>query len=120
MSHMDFKRLVKSFRFATQGTITTIKEEQNIKIYLFFALLNLILGLVSHLNFVEWAIIVITISVTLGVEIINIALEELLDMISPEYNGRIKMIKDVAAGSALITALASIIIFCLIYFPHWF
>ncbi|TSC92098.1 MAG: diacylglycerol kinase [Candidatus Berkelbacteria bacterium Licking1014_96] len=117
---MDFKRLAKSFRFATHGTITAIKAEQNIKIYLFFALLNLVLGLVSHLNFIEWAIIVITISVTMSVEIINIALEELLDVISPEYNGRTKIIKDVAAGSALITALASIIIFALIYFPHWF
>lgn len=117
---MDFKRLAKSFRFAGQGTITAFKEEQNIKIYFFFALLNLILGLISHLNFIEWAIIVITIAVTMGVEIINIALEELLDVISPEYNGRTKIIKDVAAGSALVTALASIIVFALIYFPHWF
>ena len=56
----------------------------------------------------------------MGVEVINIAIEELLDMISPEYNGRTKVIKDVAAGAALITALASVLIFILIYFPHWF
>lgn len=117
---MDFKRLAKSFRFATQGTITAIREEQNIKIYLFFIALNLVLGLISRLNLIEWAIIIITISVTMAVEIINIALEELLDMISPEYNGRIKVIKDIAAGSALVTALTSIIIFIIIYFPHWF
>lgn len=117
---MDFKRLVKSFRFATRGTLTVIREEQNIKIYLFFSLLNLILGLITHLNYIEWAIIVVTVSVTMGVEIINIALEELLDMISPEYNGRTKVIKDIAAGSALITTIASIIVFVLIYFPHWF
>lgn len=117
---MDYKRLVKSFRFAVRGTITVIKEEQNIKIYLFFALLNLILGWVSHLSYVEWAIIVVTISVTMGVEIINISLEELLDMISPEYNGRTKVIKDVAAGSALITTVAAIIVAIFIYFPHWF
>jgi len=117
---MGFKRLFKSFRFATKGTITVIKEEQNIKIYLFFGLLNIILGWLTHLNSIEWAIIVITISATMGVEVINIAIEELLDMISPEYNGRTKVIKDVAAGAALITALASVLIFILIYFPHWF
>jgi undecaprenol kinase len=117
---MDFKRFVKSFRFASRGTITVIREEQNIKIYLFFALLNLILGLVTHLSYVEWAIIVVTISVTMGIEIINISLEELLDMISPEYNGRTKVIKDVAAGAALITTISSVIVFILIYFPHWF
>jgi diacylglycerol kinase len=117
---MDFKRLVKSFRFATHGTTTVIKEEQNIKIYLFFALLNIVLGLLSHLSYAEWAIIVITISVTMGIEVINISLEELLDMISPEYNGRTKVIKDMAAGAALITTIASIIVAALIYFPHWF
>ncbi|MCX6811800.1 MAG: diacylglycerol kinase family protein [Candidatus Berkelbacteria bacterium] len=117
---MDFKRLAKSFRFATRGTITVIKEEQNIKIYLLIALVNLVLGWFSHLNYTEWAIIVIAVSVTMGVEILNIALEELLDMISPEYNGRTKVIKDIAAGSALVTAIASIIVAILIYFPHWF
>lgn len=117
---MDFKRFVRSFRFATKGTITVIKEEQNIKIYLFFALVSLVLGLITHLSYVEWAIIVITISVTMGVEIINISLEELLDMISPEYNGKTKIIKDVAAGAALVTTLASIIVAMLIYLPHWF
>jgi undecaprenol kinase len=117
---MDFKRFVKSFRFATRGTITVIREEQNIKIYFFFVLLNLILGLVTHLSYIEWAIIVVTVSVTMGVETINIALEELLDMISPEYNGRTKAIKDIAAGAALITTIASIIVAILIYFPHWF
>lgn len=117
---MSFNRLLKSFRFAAKGTITVIKNEQNIKIYLFFGLLNIILGWLTHLNFIEWAIIIITISVTMGVEIINISVEELLDMISPEYNGRTKVIKDVAAGAALITASASVLIFILIYFPHWF
>ncbi|MBU2595274.1 diacylglycerol kinase family protein [Patescibacteria group bacterium] len=117
---MDFKRFVKSFRFALRGTITVIKEEQNIKIYLFFALLTFLLGIISHLSYVEWAIIAATISVTMGVEVINVAIEELLDMISPEYNGRTKVIKDVAAGAALITASASVLIFILIYFPHWF
>ena len=117
---MDFKRFVKSFRFATKGKITVIKEEQNIKIYLFFALVNLILGLVTHLSYVEWAIIVVTISVTMGVEVINIAIEELLDMISPEYNGRTKVIKDVAAGAALVTTTSSVIVAILIYLPHWF
>jgi len=117
---MDFKRFVRSFRFATRGTITVIKEEQNIKIYLFFALISLVLGLISHLSYIEWAIIVITISVTMGVEIINISLEELLDMVSPEYNGKTKVIKDVAAGAALVTTLASVIVAMLIFLPHWF
>ena len=117
---MDFRRLVKSFRFATHGVMAAVREEQNIKIYLIIALINLVLGLLTHLSYVEWAIIIITVSVTLGVEVINISLEELLDMISPEYNGRTKIIKDIAAGSALITAVSSVVVAALIYLPHWF
>jgi len=117
---MDFRRFVKSFRFATRGTITVIRAEQNIKIYLFLGLLNLIIGWFSHLNNIEWTIIALVVTVNLITEILNISLEELLDMISPEYNGRTKVIKDVAAGAALMSALGAAIVGILIYFPHWF
>lgn len=117
---MDFKRFGKSFRFASKGLFAVIRDEQNIKIYLLIGLINILLGVFTHLNYLEWAVIIITVATCLGVEIINISLEELLDMISPEYNGRTKIIKDIAAAAALATAIAAVVVAALIYLSHWF
>jgi diacylglycerol kinase len=48
---------------------------------------------------------------------INTAIEELVNMLSPEYNKKAGLIKDVAAGAVLIAAIVSIIIGVIIFLP---
>ncbi len=56
----------------------------------------------------QWAVLVLTVSSVLVLEIINTAFECICDTITKEYNENIKYVKDIAAGAVLITALASV------------
>jgi len=117
---MDFKRLTRAFRFASRGVMTAVKEEQNIKIFAFFVIINIVLGFILKIDRVEWAIITLTTFACLALEILNVALEDLLDLISPEFNGKIKVIKDLAAGSVLVSSVGAFVIALIIYLPHIF
>jgi diacylglycerol kinase (ATP) len=67
---------------------------------------------------VEFTILVILSILVLSVEMINTALEAITDVLFKEYDERAKYIKDIAAGSVLITALgAAIIGYIILYDP---
>ena len=51
-------------------------------------------------------------------ELFNTAIEQLADVIDPEYNPKIKAIKDLAAGGVLITALGAAIIGIILFGPR--
>lgn len=115
---MDFKRFVRSFKYAFRGVAEVTKTEQNLKIFWVVAILNIIIALVLKLTAIEWVIGISITCIAFSLEILNTALEELLDMISPEYNGRVKTIKDMVAGAALAWAVGAIIVAFVIYIPH--
>jgi diacylglycerol kinase len=56
------------------------------------------------------AILVLTIGVVLALELVNAALEALVDHLHPESHPRIKVVKDMAAAAVLIAALTSVLI----------
>ena len=110
------KRL-KSFKYAFNGLKILLKEEHNSRIHFFAALCAVILGLILNISNGEWIAIVLAIGFVFTLEIINSAIENISDFISPEKNDQIKKIKDFSAGGVLIGALASLIIGMIIFIP---
>ena len=67
------------------------------------------------------AAIIIAVSFTvLGLEILNTCVEKICDIIQPDFDQRIKIIKDMAAGSVFLMAMASVIVGVLIYSKYLF
>ena len=66
---------------------------------------------------IEWAILIVMISVVLSAELFNTALEATLDRVSREEHPLAKVGKDVAAGAALICAVGAVIVGSLIFGP---
>ncbi len=63
---------------------------------------------------VEWAILLVTICLVLTLEMVNTALEAVVDLASPEYHSLAKIAKDVAAGAVFLACMASVgVAFCL-------
>ena len=56
----------------------------------------------------------------LSLEILNTCVEKICDIIQPEYDQRIKVIKDIAAGSVVLMAIASVFVGILIYWKYLF
>lgn len=116
---MNVHKLVKSFGFAFYGIWTSLKE-QNMRFHVFSAFIVMIAGLLTGLSTQEWLIIILTIALVIGSEMINTAIESVVDLASPEIHPLAKQAKDIAAGAVLVFALASVIIGLLIFLPKWF
>ena len=111
------KRFIKSFKYATEGIIVTLKSEQNIKVHVFIMMLVIIFGIILKINKIEWIICIILFGIVISSEFFNTAIETIVDMVCPEKNDKAKIAKDTAAGAVLINAIAAFIIGGIIFFP---
>jgi undecaprenol kinase len=120
--NMDLKdkrkfKYYDTFRFALQGILVAMKQEKNIRFHLIVSAVVLILAVFLSLSKTEWMLLVIVISGMLVLEMINTAIERVVDLVTLEYHPLAKQAKDVAAGAVLIFATAAIIIGILIFLP---
>ena len=94
-----------------------IKEEHNARIHLFATIIVLLAGFVFRISTNEWIAIILSIGFVISLEIINSAIENIADFISPEKNEKIKKIKDLSAAGVLISAITSFVIGLIIFVP---
>ncbi|MET0786613.1 MAG: diacylglycerol kinase family protein [Paenisporosarcina sp.] len=108
-----------SFRFAFQGVIQAFKYERNFRFHIIAAIGVITAGILSDINYIEWMIIALSIAGMLSLELINSALERVVDLASPEMHVLAKQAKDMSAAAVLVFACASAIIGILIFLPKW-
>ena len=111
------KKLLKSFKYAFEGILTGIKEEQNMKIHITIMTFVIIFGITLKISKIEWIICIILFGLVISMELINTAIENAVDLITKEKNEQAKIAKDVAAGAVLVSAIASAIIGLIIFVP---
>ena len=111
------KKRIKSFGYAGKGISSVIKSEPNMKIHLFIGILVLICGLVFQISITEWLICLLCFGLVLGMEMMNTAIENLVNLVSPDQHPLAGKAKDIAAGAVLICAIISVIIGLMIFVP---
>ncbi len=113
---MAVRKLVDSFSFALDGIKQAFQSERNLRIHVIIGLLIIILGILLGLTRVEFIILLFVISLVLVMELFNTVVERIIDLVSPNYHPRAKVIKNIAAGAVLISSLnAAVIGFLLFY-----
>jgi undecaprenol kinase len=115
---MNARKFFRSFGYAVVGIITASKE-QNLRFHLLSAMIVIITGIYTGLSLTEWIILTIVMALVIGAELINTAIERIVDLASPEIHPLAKDAKDIAAGAVLVFAVASVIIGLLIFLPKW-
>ena len=110
------KRL-KSFSYAFNGLRTVIKEEHNSRIHIIVSLIVIVCGFIFQISIIEWMLLCFAIGFVISIEILNSAIENLADFVSPEYHNLIKKVKDIAAASVLVSTISSVVIGILIFLP---
>ena len=113
------RKFIKSFGFAFEGITHAFKTERNFKIHVLAATIVTISGILTKLSIQEWLVILILIGGMLALEILNTAVERLVDLTTSERLPLAKQAKDLAAGAVLIYAIASAIIGFIIFIPKW-
>ncbi len=113
-----FKKRIQSFIFAFQGLKFLFKTQFHAKIHFVFTLAVIIAGLYFSITKTEWLILLICIASIWSLEAVNTAIEQIVDLVSPNYHEKAKNAKDVAAAAVLIAAIFSAIIGLMILFPY--
>jgi diacylglycerol kinase (ATP) len=108
---------VKSFRFAWQGLIHAFRVTHNFYIHSVIAVMVVFLGIWLKVSATEWAILILCIGWVSAMEILNTALEELVDWLHPEQHPIAGRVKDLAAAAVLVAAIAAAIAGLFILLP---
>ena len=111
---------LKSFNYAFNGLKILIQEEHNARIHFFIALIVIIGGFIYSISSMEWIIVIFAIGFVIAFELINTAIEQIANFISPEKHESIKRIKDIAAAAVLISVITAVLIGFIIFLPKIF
>lgn len=110
--------LVASLEFAVTGLFTAFKEERNMKKHLVSAILVVIAGLLFQVNVTEWLFLLLSISLVIAFEIINSAIENVVDLASDYHFSMLaKNAKDMAAGAVLFVSGFAVLVGLIIFVP---
>ncbi|WP_416676611.1 diacylglycerol kinase family protein [Egbenema bharatensis] len=110
--------LFTSFRYAWAGVSYAFQTQRNFRIHLVVGIAAIILGITLELSRVEIAIIGLTIGAVLTMELLNTAIESVVDLtVRQTYHELAKIAKDCAAGAVLISAFAAIVVACSLLLP---
>lgn len=114
------KKFRKSFGHAANGLREALIHERNFKIMLGMA--SVLVGAMFYFptSRIEKAILATTIFAVLTLEMVNIAIERLLDFLHPTHHEEVRIIKDLIAAIVLIASFGAIIIGLMIFWPHIF
>ena len=105
--HTSQRSWLRSFVFAWSGITYAWRTQRNFRIEVIIGALALGLGLLLKVNLSS---ILVMIALVLTLEMINTALEALVDLSSPTYHPLAKIAKDVAAGAVLMASSISIVV----------
>ncbi|MBD2752832.1 diacylglycerol kinase family protein [Spirosoma validum] len=115
---INVRKVLRSFRFASQGIIDLFRYENNAKVHLLIASLVVLVGFYFQLDRIEWAIILTQIGLVWAAEAFNTAIEKLCDFVSPGIHPQIKAIKDLSSGAVLILTIAAVLVGLVILGSH--
>lgn len=116
-THKKTHPLWKSFYFAISGIMSALKKERNFQIHVAAAIVAICLSIYFSLSVTEWILILLSIGGVFALELINSAIERVVDLVTMDYHPLAKQAKDFAAGAVLIYAIVAVLIGLLVFLP---
>ncbi|MEC1522933.1 diacylglycerol kinase family protein [Neobacillus niacini] len=112
--------LWKSFSFAITGIKTALWSERNMRIHLFVSFIVIGCSVFFSISKLEWLFVIVAIGGILSLELINTAIERVVDLVTEDYHPLAKQAKDLAAGAVFIYAITAVVIGSIIFLPYIF
>lgn len=107
------------FAAAFAGIFWACRSQSSMRVHATCGGLAVILAAVLRLNAMEWAVLLLVIGFVIGLELVNTAIEALVDHVSPEYSEWARIAKDTAAGAVLVAAMTAMAVGVCLFLPHW-
>jgi len=115
---MPLRKWLKSTNFAIEGILQGAKTQRHLRYHFFSAAVVLFLGFLFGVTRIEFVIISLAVMLVITAEMLNSAVEVVVDILSPEYSEKARVAKDVAAGAVLISAFGAAVLGYIILFPY--
>ena len=113
----SLSRGIKSFGPAVKGIGIAFKTQHNLWIHSLAIIVVVIAGFLFKISLLEWGLVVLAMGLVLTAELVNTAIELLVDFVSADHNKKAGLIKDIAAGAVLMAAIISVIIAIIVFLP---
>ncbi|MBB3109006.1 diacylglycerol kinase [Paenibacillus phyllosphaerae] len=112
------RQFLRNLGYALEGVGYAARTQRHMRFHLFAAAAVIVLGSWLGLSPGEWIVVVLLIAAVLSAELINTAIECVVDLVSPDYHKLAKAAKDTAAAAVLITAAAAVVVGAILFIPH--
>ena len=112
------RALVKSFKYAITGVFTALRICRNLKIHYLMSVIAIAAGFYFEITKLEFAVILLTITQVICLEMVNTALEHVVDLLTEKRHILAMIAKDVAAGAVLISAIVAFVVGALVFGPY--
>ena len=114
------KKFFHSFTYPIKGLRYAYRNEQNLVVDVGMAILVVIAGFIFKVSVTEWALLALTIGLVISCELINTAIEAVVDLVTEEYHPLAKVAKDTSAAAVFIFAIVAVIVGIIIFGPKLF
>lgn len=115
---LSLRRLLRSFRHALQGVDYSVRHERNFQFELFASVIVMAVAWWVGIHRAEWIIVFFLIFWVLSAELMNTAVERIINVLKPTLHPYARVIKDVMAAAVLMSALAAAVIGLTIFLPY--
>lgn len=112
------RKRAASFGYAFRGVGAALRTEVHLWFHAVATVVVVGLGLYFGLARWEWAAVVLAVGAVWCAELVNTAVEAVVNLVSPEFHPLAGRAKDVAAGAVLVMALAALVVGLLIFGPR--
>lgn len=101
----------RKFAFAFKGIAAALKEETSLVVHFICTIIVFAVAGILHegMHYYDWIILVIAMLVLIGMELLNTAIENLVDMVSFKFSYNARKIKDIAAAAALALSIMAVV-----------
>lgn len=113
----EWRRLVRSFSYALRGIVYTVKTQRNMQIHVAAATLVLAAAWWLQIPRSDVLLVFFSIGLVFSLELMNTAVEAVVDLASPEWHAKAKIAKDASAGAVLVAAILSVGIGIIVFGP---
>lgn len=108
-----------SFRYALRGVQWMVAHEPNMRFHLVAATGVLVGAAAFRLPVEQWAAVIFAIVLVLLGEILNTAIEAVLDLVQPDHHDLVRVVKDVSAGAVLVASIGATAIAAIVFVPRF-
>lgn len=111
----NMREFFKSFVYAVHGIRASLWDQRNLKVQFIIAIITILAGFYFGITATEWGLILLSIAAVMGLEMINTALESLVDLVTTERKPLAGKVKDVAAGAVLFASVIAVVIGVIVF-----